>query len=311
MNKSFKISYFSFFLVLSAVIFINYENKIFDNSRSIHQNHLDNSPFAESYNMTKSERWKNDLPPNKYSEKMWELSMNPLTGKPEFHKLFALQYKKKLERENMSLNSLVPGESNEMKWVSRGPSNVGGRTKGVMFDPNDSSSETVFAGGVSGGIFKNTNISNLESKWIHITDGLPDNIPVSKITYDPNNKSVFYVGTGESYTGADALGNGLWKSTDKGETWTNIFGGQSKTEVVYVSPGSTVTINSPSNMGPYTYVAAAFGPSLTKDAITKDIVLADDGNAWLTDACSSLVNSSEMNGKIAMIQRGGCSLLTK
>ena len=45
--------------------------------------------------------------------------MNPLTGKPEFHKLFALQYKKKLERENMSLNSLVPGESNEMKWVSR------------------------------------------------------------------------------------------------------------------------------------------------------------------------------------------------
>ena len=311
MNKSFKISYFSFFLVLSAVIFINYENKIFDNSRSIHQNHLDNSPFAESYNMTKSERWKNDLPPNKYSEKMWELSMNPLTGKPEFHKLFALQYKKKLERENMSLNSLVPGESNEMKWVSRGPSNVGGRTKGVMFDPNDSSSETVFAGGVSGGIFKNTNISNLESKWIHITDGLPDNIPVSKITYDPNNKSVFYVGTGESYTGADALGNGLWKSTDKGETWTNIFGGQSKTEVVYVSPGSTVTINSPSNMGPYTYVAAAFGPSLTKDAITKDIVLADDGNAWLTDACSSLVNSSEMNGKIAMIQRGGCSFVDK
>ena len=63
---------------------------------------------------------------------------------------------------------------------------------------------------VGGGIFKNTNISNLESKWIHITDGLPDNIPVSKITYDPNNKSIFY-GTGESYTGADALGNGLWK----------------------------------------------------------------------------------------------------
>ena len=132
-----------------------------------------------------------------------------------------------------------------------------------------------------------------------------------KSCLNKKNKSIFYVGTGESYTGADALGNGLWKSTDKGETWTNIFGGQSKTEVVYVSPGSTVTINSPSNMGPYTYVAAAFGPSLTKDAITKDIVLADDGNAWLTDACSSLVNSSEMSGKIAMIQRGGCSFIDK
>ena len=86
-----------------------------------------------------------------------------------------------------------------------------------------------------------------------------------------------------------------------------------------MSPGSTVTINSPSNMGPYTYVAAGFGPSLTKDAITKDIVLADDGDATssgalvgsLTDACTSLVNSSEMNGKIAMIQREDVLLLTK
>ena len=58
---------------------------------------------------------------------------------------------------------------------------------------------------------------------------------------------------------------------------------------------------------------------MTKDAITKDIVLADDGDATssgalvgsLTDACTSLVNSSEMNGKIAMIQRGGCSFIDK
>ena len=44
----------------------------------------------------------------------------------------------------------VPGESAEMAWKERGPNNVGGRTKGIMFDPNDSTDETVFAGGVSG-----------------------------------------------------------------------------------------------------------------------------------------------------------------
>ena len=191
------------------MLFFNTERSVNQSNRSIHQENLENSPFNDTYEMSKSERWKNDLPPNKYSEKMWELSMNPSTGKPEFEKLFELQYQKNLERESMSLNSLVPGESNEMKWVSRGPNNVSGRTKGVMFDPNDSSSKTAFAGGVSGGIFKNNNISSSDSKWIHITDGLPDNIPVSKITYDPNNKSIFYEGTGESYTGANSLGNGL------------------------------------------------------------------------------------------------------
>ena len=124
----------------------------------------------------------------------------------------------------------VPGESEEMKWVSRGPYNVGGRTKGLMFDPNDESDETVFAGGVSGGLFKNSNISNVNSEWVHITSGIPDNIPVSSIVFDPNDLKTFYVGTGESYTGAEALGNGLWKSSDGGITWNNVFGGKSKTQ---------------------------------------------------------------------------------
>ena len=149
-----------------------------------------------------------------------------------------------------------------MKWKERGPGNVGGRTKGLMFDPNDSSSETVFAGGVSGGLFKNTNISNNQSAWEHITKGIPDNIPVSSITYDPNNTKIFYAGTGESYTGAEALGNGLWKSTDAGETWFNIFGGKSESETTYISPGNYVKVINPSELGPYTYVAAAFGHSL-------------------------------------------------
>ena len=32
-----------------------------------------------------------------------------------------------------------------------------------------------------------------------------------------------YIGTGESYTGDDAVGNGVWKSTDGGANWTNVY----------------------------------------------------------------------------------------
>ena len=68
---------------------------------------------------------------------------------------------------------------------------------------------------------------------------------------DPNDLNTFYVGTGESYTGAEALGNGLWKSSNGGETWSNVFGGKSETEKVYRSSGNYVKFTNNENLGPY------------------------------------------------------------
>jgi hypothetical protein len=162
-------------ITLFSIIFIfvigltNYDNILFSYKRSVHTENLENSSIQSTYSLTKLERRKINLPPNKYQEKIWELSMNPLTGKTEIDKLFKTQYELN-KSNNPSVKSFsVPGESEDMKWISRGPNNVGGRTKGLMFDPNDESDETVFAGGVSGGLFKNTNISDGNtSEWIHI-----------------------------------------------------------------------------------------------------------------------------------------------
>ena len=67
----------------------------------------------------------------------------------------------------------------------------------------------------------------------------------------------------------------------------------------------TVTINTPGNiLGNYTGIKAGFGP--TEYNVTGDLLLADP-----IIACGSLTNSSAMNGKIALIDRGSCEFGTK
>ena len=50
-------------------------------------------------------------------------------------------------------------------WEERGPNNVGGRTRVIMFDANDATNRTVWAGSVSGGLFKTTDIFASEVEW--------------------------------------------------------------------------------------------------------------------------------------------------
>ena len=147
------------FVILIFGLLINTNNTglSIDQKRSIHQKNLANSPFSDSKYLSKSTRKSLQLPPNPYYEKIWELSINPITGRTEPEKILKLQDDLRKSRL-LARRSAVPGENEEMKWIQRGPINVGGRTKAMMFDPNDSTNETVFSGGISGGLFKNTKI---------------------------------------------------------------------------------------------------------------------------------------------------------
>ena len=155
-------------------------------------------------------------------------------------------------------------------------------------------------------MWKNTNISDINSVWSYV--GISENLSVSSIAVDPNNTNVWYVGTGESYTGADAVGNGLWKTTDGGATWNQIYGGVTGSSYVDTSPAAVLKINSPANIAAdYNItVTTGFGSDLSS-ALTGDLVLAMDGTSPTEDACSAIVNSSAVNGKIAVIRRGECT----
>ncbi len=189
--------------------------------REKHIAFLKESPFQKTLKLTKEERKARSLPPNKYFEREWELTMNPATGEPEPQKVLELQAK--LSKSTISRKS--PGDAVDNPWIERGPNNVGGRTRALLFDPNDSNNKRVFAGGVSGGLWVNNDITNPNSTWSQMTN-VPGNLSVSCIAVDPNNTNIFYIGTGELYTAGTVTGNGVYKSIDGGINWVSIFGGE-------------------------------------------------------------------------------------
>lgn len=148
----------------------------------------------------------------------FELTKDPATNTVPRERLYSSWAETQRRLQNISTRTGV----NEIVWEERGPSNVGGRTRAMLLDANDPSGNTMFAGGVSGGLWKTTNIASTTPQWTPVDD-LFDNLAVSAIAQDPNNPSIMYFGTGEGWFNADALrGLGIWKSTDGGQTWNRL-----------------------------------------------------------------------------------------
>lgn len=164
------------------------------------------------------------LPPDLYFKQDYLRTMNPETGMVDPFQLSEVRKEvlagKYSVKETGSLTNRMPGSAEE-PWVSRGPYDVGGRTRAIMFDPNDATGKRVFAGGVSGGLWVNDDITSADSEWEPVDDFWA-NTSISCIVYDPNDTQTFYVGTGEVYTG-DIRGLGIFKTTDGGTTWQQIF----------------------------------------------------------------------------------------
>ncbi|MBL7138398.1 MAG: T9SS type A sorting domain-containing protein [Bacteroidales bacterium] len=116
--------------------------------------------------------------------------------------------------------------TSSISWEGTGVE-MGGRTRTIMYDPNDPNQKKVWAGGVTGGLWYNNDITNQFSSWVPIGDFWPV-LSIRCMTYDPNDTQVFYVGTGEpetaliTYRESSGLGLGIWRSNDGGQTWAQI-----------------------------------------------------------------------------------------
>ncbi|AXG69170.1 hypothetical protein KORDIASMS9_01389 [Kordia sp. SMS9] len=209
--------------------------------REKHANFLANSPYKETQKLSRKDRKAKGLPPNAYNEQLWELTMNPSLGRPTPELIPEIQ------RQLSQLQGRAPGDAVDNNWEERGPNNIGGRTRALLFDPNDINNANpaddytrVFAGGVSGGLWVNDDITDANSPW-QLVPGLADNISVTVLISDPNNSNIMYLASGESYTSGFAVGSGVYKSTDGGANWQQVIGGNFGTSTS--SPGGVLLLD--------------------------------------------------------------------
>jgi hypothetical protein len=143
---------------------------------------------------------------------------DPATGKiPAGMRNRELAFSATLPNFNTSSQARVGGT-----FFSRGPVNVGGRTRAIAIDVTNEN--IFFAGSVNGGLWRSADAG---VTWTRVSS-LNENPAITSIAQDkrPGHTNTWYYSTGEgvgtsaSASGAYYLGNGVYKSTDGGLTWT-------------------------------------------------------------------------------------------
>lgn len=208
-----------------------------------------------------------------------EMLVDPVTGRiPEGIRAKELSF---MRSNNVSSSTRFLGE-----WESRGPWNVGGRTRAFAID--HSNENIMLAGAASGGVWKSTDAGE---NWYKVTIGTT-NPAVTSLIQDPRagHESEWYFATGEllgasqSGTGAFYLGNGVYKSEDGGESWEGLSSTQNSTPQTFdnILEGIWRIAIDPSNLDETELYLASYGA----------IWRSDNGG----DSFSQVISSSNSTG---------------
>jgi hypothetical protein len=142
------------------------------------------------------------------------------------------------------------------------PADASGRVMAVRVDPRDPA--VVYLGTV-GGVFRSTDFSSDAPTWTLLTDGLGASAFVA-LDLDPNDPDRVVAGTGDPHMLPGPGGGAVYRSSDRGETWSEpvlLAGTNARGETVQAGTIRDVAIDASSSG--VVLVAARHGLFRSKD----------------------------------------------
>lgn len=210
-------------------------------------------------------------------------------------------------------NGRMQKNTSALTWIERGPNNTSGRIRGMGIDIRTTGTPTIIAGAISGGLWKSTDGGDSWSK----KTSFAQLHSVTCVTQDTRtgHQDTWYAGSGEnvgnsaSAEGAAYLGDGIFKSTDNGETWNLLASTQSANNNVFSSDWQYVWRIVVHPVSGNVYAATTGGiyrstdggtswthaiPANTNDPVKTDITVALDGALYV--AASSNGDGNTIKG---------------
>ncbi|NMM49033.1 VPS10 domain-containing protein [Marinigracilibium pacificum] len=127
------------------------------------------------------------------------------------------QKKKKSNTTNSEIQLLLDSTFSGIQFRGIGPAFMSGRIADIAIHPENENTWIVGVG--SGGVWKTTNAG---TTWKSVFDG-QTSYSIGCVTIDQLNPNIVWVGTGENVGGRHVgYGDGVYKSMDGGESWTNM-----------------------------------------------------------------------------------------
>ncbi|MBL7809236.1 MAG: T9SS type A sorting domain-containing protein [Saprospiraceae bacterium] len=126
-------------------------------------------------------------------------------------------YSDALKEARLSAQSRDGNPGFSAPWQLEGPANIGARVNTIAVSPFNP--DLILIGYSHGGIWKTDDGGQ---NWRPVFDG-NSFLAIADITFDPSHGNVVFAGTGDpNISGYPFIGDGVWMSSDYGDTWTHL-----------------------------------------------------------------------------------------